>query len=330
MKSSVIALIAAGILPFSELEPNLDLMERIEVSQEEQGQIMKHKDSIEPEEFNDAFLRGDYETIYQQFSDDFQESVSFEEFVRLSESFNEGVEAYRLKSELSITKHLAQYVWVNEAETKGIRIVFDKHDTIQGLNVTPLPSYTETDRQYTENEYVMPIKQEWNVVWGGTNHLINYHYLSPEQRYAYDLVIKKNGSSYHGNPLKNKHYYAFGQEVAAPANGKVIKVVEDVEDNTPGEMNADQPLGNHVVIEHDDGEYSLLAHFKQHSISVEPGDQVEQGDLLGLCGNSGNSSEAHIHFQVMDGPDVFEGQSIRIQFKTGKEPIQGDRVNPFN
>lgn len=53
---------------------------------------------------------------------------------------------------------------------------------------------------------------------------------------------------------------------------------------------------------------------------------LNQGDLIGTCGNSGNSSEPHIHFQVMDSPDYLNCKSIRIRFNNGTEPIQGDFV----
>lgn len=61
---------------------------------------------------------------------------------------------------------------------------------------------------------------------------------------------------------------------------------------------------------------------------MKTGDKVKAGQLLGLCGNSGNSSEAHIHFQVMDHPDFLQAKSLRIQFHGGAEPIQGDFVLP--
>lgn len=73
-------------------------------------------------------------------------------------------------------------------------------------------------------------------------------------------------------------------------------------------MNESQPAGNYVILEHSNKEYSLLAHFKQHSIMVNEGDIVKQGQNIGLCGNSGNSSEPHIHFQVMDSPDYMNCQ----------------------
>jgi len=54
------------------------------------------------------------------------------------------------------------------------------------------------------------------------------------------------------------------------------------------------------VIRHEDGEYSLLAHLKRDSVTVEPGDEVERGQVVAACGNSGISTEPHLHFQIQD------------------------------
>ncbi|WP_174613706.1 M23 family metallopeptidase [Virgibacillus ihumii] len=329
LKRSLLVLVAVSLLPFSVVsgQPvNWGQSGEIITGQEK---FIKKKYRILPEEFGAYFLQEHFSKIYQQTSEEFRRSVSFSKFEKLADSFNQEVKSYELQTRLSIDKHVRRYVWVTAKKTKGIQVVFDKHGIIQALQLVPLMSFPKTDRIYTNNEYTMPVKVNWMVFWGGTNQLINYHYLSGNQRYAYDLVMMKNGRTHHGNPKKNKHYYAFGEEVAAPADGKVIQVVEDVKDNIPGEMNAKQPLGNHVIIEHENGEYSLLAHLKEHSISVNVGDYVERGEVLGICGNSGNSSEPHIHFQVMDSPDFSEGNSVRIQFKSGKEPIQGDIVKPI-
>lgn len=59
---------------------------------------------------------------------------------------------------------------------------------------------------------------------------------------------------------------------------------------------------------------------------MKPGDHVKAGELLGQVGNSGNSSEPHIHFHVGDLPDLEKGKSIRIQFENEEDWVQGDTV----
>lgn len=90
-------------------------------------------------------------------------------------------------------------------------------------------------------------------------------------------------------------------------------------------MNEKVPAGNEVVIDHG-GEYSVLAHMKKGSVKVKVGDKVKSGDEIGLLGNSGNSSEAHLHFQVSDGADLFKSRSININWKNRIAPVQGETI----
>lgn len=164
------------------------------------------------------------------------------------------------------------------------------------------------------------------MFWGGTNVLLNYHYEHESQRYAYDLVQIKGTSSYTGDPGKLESYYAYNQEVIAPAPG-IVKAVENGNpDNEIGKTDENNPAGNHVVIDHGNGEYSFLAHFKKGTITVKPGDKIERGQLLGRVGNSGNTSEPHIHFHVADGADLSASKSVRIRFEGGAAPKQGDVI----
>lgn len=111
---------------------------------------------------------------------------------------------------------------------------------------------------------------------------------------------------------ENKYVYGFGREIFAPAPGKIVVTKNDVIDNE-GEARyprrslsdeAKDPLwvfGNYVIIDHLNGEFSLLGHMMKGSLSVKEGDEVKTGDLLGRCGNSGNTPMPHLHYQLMDG-----------------------------
>ena len=189
----------------------------------------------------------------------------------------------------------------------------------QNDRLVRLENHPETDQIYTQTEFILPIKEEWYVFWGGTNQRDNDHYAYPSQRYAIDLVIRKNGRDYEGDKDKNESYYAFGKEIIAPADGRVVEVERRVKDNEPvGEMNAAQPFGNYVIIDHGNGEYSVIGHMKYESPVVKVGDAVKQGQLVGLCGNSGNSSEPHIHFQVSDTPHLNKVNPYVLGLKTTK------------
>src|SRR5699024_11087661 len=102
----------------------------------------------------------------------------------------------------------------------------------------PLESYPETDDLRTKTQFKPPFAGKWLVFWGGTNALVNYHYAYENQRYAYDFLVMKDGQTYDGDAKKNESYHAFGKNVLAPADGKVVRVKNDIKDNEPvGEMN---------------------------------------------------------------------------------------------
>ena len=151
----------------------------------------------------------------------------------------------------------------------------------------------------------------------------------------------EDGKTHRGDGKKNEDYYAFGREVLAPADGKVIEVIEGVRDNKPGSMNAFSALGNCVVIQHREDEVSVLAHFRQGTIKVKAGDAVKRGQVLGQCGNSGNSSEPHLHYHLQHSPIIQDGLGIKCVFQkmeVGKEgkretrtsysPVKGETVSP--
>ncbi len=93
-------------------------------------------------------------------------------------------------------------------------------------------------------------------------------------------------------------YASFGVPVHAPASGTVVRVIDGVADNAPGGVNLAANWGNCVAIAMDQGGYVLLAHFRQHSIAVAPGQRVEIGTPLGALGNSGRSPVPHLHMHV--------------------------------
>lgn len=272
------------------------------------------------------FLKGEFQAIYNQTASNFKEMITIEQFMELSSSFNLGVQNYSLVSETRLTDYLRHYLWLDNEKFKAISVIFDPDDVIHSLLLAPYETYPETDNQLSKNTYMMPIQDEWFVFWGGANQFINYHYEIEEQRYAYDLVIIKNGQSFRNTPTSNDDFYAFNKEVVAPCDGRVVQVVNSIVDNELGSTNVSNPEGNYVIIQHANNEYSLIAHFKQNSIVVKEGQMIKQSQLVGYCGNSGNSSEPHIHFQVMNSPNHHNAKSIRIRFHGDYEPIQGDFV----
>lgn len=226
-----------------------------------------------------------------------------------------------------------------------MKLVLNDKDQLIGLWFLPHRPPTPVPTQH-QTALRLPCEGEWYVFWGGDTKDINQHHDVIMQRYAFDFVIMdNNGKTYQGDGKKNEDYFCFGKPIVAPADGVITEVIHGVRDNTPGSMNPYSALGNAIILEHRQYEVSVIAHFKQGSICVKAGDQVKRGQLLGLCGNSGNSSEPHIHYHLQNTAIIQDGTGIRCRFdqvivtkiinvaqekkieaKTDYSPIKGDRV----
>ena len=144
----------------------------------------------------------------------------------------------------------------------------------------------------------LPTDAPMRVAWGGDRLEGNAHASTPDQRWAYDLLIEPAlaGST------RLEDYGCFGVPVVAPVSG-VVRVAHDGEPDvpvTPGrhEPNYTVPLGNHVAIAVDGGGYLIVAHLKNGSVVAREGERVREGAPLGACGNSGNTTEPHVHIHA--------------------------------
>lgn len=135
---------------------------------------------------------------------------------------------------------------------------------------------------------------------------------------------------FHGSANLND-YGCYGVPVVAPAAGKVIQSRDSEPDMTPGapSNNTTAPGGNFVAIQLDNGAYLLIAHLKSGSVRVKTGDAVEEGQQIGECGNSGNTSEPHIHIHLQrQDPDFYspnfaEGLPLYFRDHDGPHMPQG-------
>ena len=128
------------------------------------------------------------------------------------------------------------------------------------------------------------------------------------QRFAIDFVkIGEDNQTYSGDRLKNESYYAYGADAVAVADGIVVATKDSISQNIPGPASRAVPItletvgGNHVIIDIGGGRYAFYAHLQPGSLRVKVGDRVRRGQVLGLVGNSGNSTEPHLHFHISDG-----------------------------
>lgn len=135
------------------------------------------------------------------------------------------------------------------------------------------------------------------------------------QRFAIDWEqLDPQGRIYVGEPKDPASYVIYGKPVYAVADARVAAAVDGLPDTPPGALPAEIPIGeadgNHVVLELGNGRYALFAHLKPGSVRVRAGDLVRAGDVLGLVGTSGNSSEPHLHFHVTDSPSALASNGL--------------------
>jgi murein DD-endopeptidase MepM/ murein hydrolase activator NlpD len=169
-----------------------------------------------------------------------------------------------------------------------------------------------------------PIRGEWAAFNGPANAsghrrlvLALDGHVAIGQRFAIDFLrVDSSGNSHRGDPLKNANYYAYGTELLAVADGVIAATKDGIPENVPGANSRAVPItletvgGNYVAIDVGGGRYALYAHVQPHSLRVKVGDRVKRGQVIALLGNSGNSTEPHVHFQIADGPTFLSSEGM--------------------
>src|SRR5215469_9275259 len=136
------------------------------------------------------------------------------------------------------------------------------------------------------------------------------NHLGLPERFAVDWVqLGADGNSFGGNQSDNGSYHCYGAEVLAAADGKVVGVKDGIKENVPNAAKMAVPItletigGNYVMEDIGEGRYAFYAHLIPGTIAVKVGDSVRASERLAKLGNSGNSTEPHLHFHICDGPD---------------------------
>jgi murein DD-endopeptidase MepM/ murein hydrolase activator NlpD len=163
----------------------------------------------------------------------------------------------------------------------------------------------------------------WFVAQGGDTPNVNLHLAVPNQSYAIDIAATAERRFTRGEGRDLADYVAFGMEVVAPCAGTVLEAVDTFPDNPIGTQDKVHVFGNHVIIDAGHGEYVVLAHLQLGSLRVKAGDRLAVGDLIGLVGNSGNSTQPHIHMQVQDQPALGAGLGHLFTFVHVRAVIAG-------
>jgi len=160
------------------------------------------------------------------------------------------------------------------------------------------------------------------------------------QRYAIDWVQYRTvdgvRTTWKGPEDKNDSYFCYDQPIYSVAAGKVVDMADGLPDNVPHlgkyavSIDFNNAAGNHVVVEIAPSRYVLYAHMRPGTVQVKVGDMVKVGDILGHVGNTGSSTEPHLHMHIDDQPSFLAGNGVPYEFAQGNEsgPVNANVSSP--
>jgi murein DD-endopeptidase MepM/ murein hydrolase activator NlpD len=195
----------------------------------------------------------------------------------------------------------------------------------------------------SQTAFSFPLQGMWFNASGASLH--THHRWTPMEEFGYDFIlVDGNGSTRKGKGTEFSDYLAYGQPVAAAAEGRVVFVVADQGEDAAGMQQPGETIeayferlqqiqferiargapgvgGNQVIIDHGNGEFSFYGHLQPDSVRVKVGDQVERGAHIGAVGSSGNSTEPHLHFHVCNSADPLMCAGIPVQWDRPFSPL---------
>lgn len=173
-------------------------------------------------------------------------------------------------------------------------------------------------------ELAFPLKNgTYYVGHGGSNTFMNYHSDYLPQKYALDIVrLNKLGIRAKGlYPKELDKYMIYGDTLYSPCNGEVLEARGHLPDLTPPEMDPENALGNYVALSCENTDAVIyMVHMQKDSLIVEEGSMIRVGEKVGVIGNSGNTTEPHLHIHAEQ-----DGKGIPITFN-GKFLVRNDLV----
>lgn len=156
----------------------------------------------------------------------------------------------------------------------------------------------------------LPLEGHVVVGWGGDDVSTNYHAFYPAQRWAYDLMHEP----YFTESDRLEDYGCYGKTVVSPVTGTVVFTKDGLSDQIPGRLPKDPGfvMGNSVGIslDGDTDVVVFLAHLMKGSLRVQKGQAIRAGAPLGRCGNSGNTTEPHVHLHAELKPQLEDPKLI--------------------
>jgi hypothetical protein len=204
------------------------------------------------------------------------------------------------------------------AATDGVRLEFDlvERRGLRSIHATQrleVPLRPPLDPPML----ALPVVGTWRITQGHTCDT-NHRRGRLGGEYSWDLAAVgeagRPGAPHFDASHRNDQSATFGRPVISPVAGRVVSVVDGIDDNDAQREFPRRSIveayraprwifGNHVVIDAGRGVFVLLAHLKKGSVAVGPGASVRVGDPIASAGNSGNTMLPHVHVQVMDRAD---------------------------
>ncbi len=160
------------------------------------------------------------------------------------------------------------------------------------------------------------------------------------QRFAIDWVqyqmVDGVRTTWKGPEDKNDSYFCYGKPIYNVAAGKVVDMSDGMPENVPHSGKYAIPIdfnnaaGNHVVVQIAPDRYVLYAHMQPGTVRVKVGDRVRTGEIIGLVGNTGSSTEPHLHMHIDDQPSFLAGNGVPYEFTEGEAsgPVEANVSSP--
>lgn len=221
----------------------------------------------------------------------------------------------------------------------AIGISLARHRVRSRRAVTEPPAPVET---------APPVTGRWLALNSPADKVPSHGTHSLGQTYAIDIVAEPEDG---GRPAfawlwplarGSRAFPAFGAPLLAVADATVVHAEDGQRDHLSRNSlaalaylmivegvvrtlgGARRIVGNHIVLDLGDGTYAMYAHVQQGSLAVRAGDEVRAGQAMARCGNSGNSTEPHVHFQLMDGPDPATAKGVPFRWRGVGVPAGGE------
>lgn len=182
-----------------------------------------------------------------------------------------------------------------------------------------------------KGDYIFPVRGDIRVFNLSMN--LDFHRKGLSQEFAIDAISAEQHDT--GKARERLTDYAiYHRPVLAASDGVVVDVGDKFPESKTSNPSAYSPehfkaltkelepkigylncvAGNYIVIGHENGEFSFYGHLSEGTIRVKPGDRVKKGDMIAAVGNTGHSSEPHLHFHLMDGKDMLTANGLPVMF----------------